>query len=40
MALTYEFEKKCCEEAEHVLTVSEIEANRFMEFYHLSSAKY
>ncbi len=30
---TYEFEKACCLEADHVLTVSKLEADRFMELY-------
>ena len=32
---TFAFEKKCCEEADHVLTVSKIEADRFMDLYKL-----
>ena len=30
---TYEFEKRCCEECEKVMTVSQLEADRFMELY-------
>lgn len=30
---TYEFEKECCMECEKVLTVSQLEADRFMELY-------
>lgn len=32
---TYDIEKECCEECERVLTVSQLEADRFMELYGL-----
>ncbi len=30
---TYDFERKCCEESDHILTVSQLETDRFMELY-------
>lgn len=35
---TFEIEKECCEESDRILTISQLEAERFMELYRLPEA--